>query len=941
MISVPKGVSVLVAAGMFFGEPLWAASLTPELQKAIRANTFEVVMKKPEKDPLTYEKPLPLDLLPYIERTDAYRSVGTAFALGHNRYVTAAHVLIAGVDSQYGAPALRQADGAVYEIDQILKFSAHQDFVVFSLKKDPAPQGFDIDDTPQLDDPVMAVGNALGEGIVIRDGLYTSATAEEQDGRWKWIRFSAAASPGNSGGPLLDARGRVMGIVIGKSANENLNYSLPMTQVLQAPDQQARFDERALVSVPYLQGTQTYRYKDQFELPLSWSAFAGAYLKIIARHDQASRATLLKTYADTVFPKGSGTESLLYAPEANGFRPRLVTQQADNSWTASEPDYTSTDLGGDGTVSVASAEGVTLLRLVRPDGASDDAFYRDSRAFMDLALKGLNLRRAVGTDQVRITSLGAAVSETSHVDHYGRIWQGRVWAVPFLDLYLDCWLLPTPEGYSGFIQYMPSGSRMLAAERSRALVDLFDVSYKGTVAQWRAHLARRPVLPKALMDVVLETGKSWSIRTKRFVFNVPPALLSVNDKSVLTLTMGFFPEGAQTLWDIQDVWWNHDSQLKASIGLVRRLQPPKTAKLELRSAFEDMRNRHAFYSSELDRESSTTWRISRVLDVPAAKAGLIAADVLYSVILRTDGAPAFSDLASMQTQVANTTQILEKGLGESVVPAQPVASASSFTLDFDARSKQILDGADRMSQQFGKDLRGRTFGDDMRDLLTSIKPKFGVPGVDMEQLGKEFMPRADMLAKYWGTVPALRNNRDLWGSFLLRNRQPMTTPHSTDVLTAERTLVSALGDSSLNGQWVKLSQQLTAAYVSERQAAVREARLTDKDYRPRQTECPPPATATSGSVKPEFGTMKRTPHEFYPKESQHKHLEGTVVLSAHISANGCADRLAVAGSSGDELLDEAALQYAETMEFLPATRAGKPVEADLAFKVTFKLWDAP
>jgi serine protease Do len=39
------------------------------------------------------QKPLPLNLLPYYERNDAYRSVGTAFALGHNTFVTAAHVL--------------------------------------------------------------------------------------------------------------------------------------------------------------------------------------------------------------------------------------------------------------------------------------------------------------------------------------------------------------------------------------------------------------------------------------------------------------------------------------------------------------------------------------------------------------------------------------------------------------------------------------------------------------------------------------------------------------------------------------------------------------------------------------------------------------------------------------------------------------------------------
>ncbi len=321
-----------------------AAGVTPELQRAIRENTFEVVMKKPETDPVTYEKPLPLDLIPFIERTDAYRSVGTAFSLGGNTYVTAGHVIAAGVGSQFGMPALRRADGKVFEIDRILKFSVHEDFVVFSVRDDPAPTGLGVSRSPQLDEAVLAVGNALGEGIVIRDGLFTSETAEAQDGRWKWIRFSAAASPGNSGGPLCDSDGKVIGIVIGKSPNENLNYSLPIVRVLDGEPGKARFDQKALASLPFMHGTLTYAYKDGFDLPLAWTAFVQAFQKVIDRHVEESRSQLLKNYADTNFPKGSGSEALLFEPVANDFRPRLITQHADGTWAADKLSYQEIDL---------------------------------------------------------------------------------------------------------------------------------------------------------------------------------------------------------------------------------------------------------------------------------------------------------------------------------------------------------------------------------------------------------------------------------------------------------------------------------------------------------------------------------------------------------------------------------------------------------------------
>jgi S1-C subfamily serine protease len=157
------------------------AAVTPELQRAMRSVTFEVVLKKPTTDPLSYEKPLPLELLPFVERTDLYRSVGTAFALGKNTYVTAAHVMTLAIGSQYGAPALRASDGTVHPSGSVLKFSAHEDFVVFSLADNLEVPALPTTRTRRVDDPVLAVGNALGDGIVIRDGLFTSETPEEQD----------------------------------------------------------------------------------------------------------------------------------------------------------------------------------------------------------------------------------------------------------------------------------------------------------------------------------------------------------------------------------------------------------------------------------------------------------------------------------------------------------------------------------------------------------------------------------------------------------------------------------------------------------------------------------------------------------------------------------------------------------------------------------------
>src|SRR3546814_9944871 len=116
----------------------WSSDVCSSDLPNIQAATFEVVASKPVNDPLTYDRPLPLELLPYQERNDKYYSIGTAFALGNNRYVTAAHVLQSGIDSLWGEPALRDASGHVYAIGKIEKFSLQQDFVVFTLAEQPA-----------------------------------------------------------------------------------------------------------------------------------------------------------------------------------------------------------------------------------------------------------------------------------------------------------------------------------------------------------------------------------------------------------------------------------------------------------------------------------------------------------------------------------------------------------------------------------------------------------------------------------------------------------------------------------------------------------------------------------------------------------------------------------------------------------------------------------
>lgn len=922
------------------------AAVTPELQHAIRDNTFEVVMKKPEPDPVKYEKPLPLDLLPYIERTDAYRSVGTAFALGHNTYVTAAHVIVVGVNSQFGPPALRRSDGTVYKIDRILRFSQHQDFVVFSLQNDPAPAGLVPDTNPKLDEPVLAIGNALGEGVVIRDGLYTSETPEQQDGRWKWIRFSAAASPGNSGGPLCDADGHVIGIVIGKSPNENLNYSLPIALVLDADMQKARFDLKMLISLPYMHGTYTYSYKDDFNLPLSWPAFVEAYRKTVERHSDESRVLLKKNYADTLFPKGPGTESLLYQPAESALLPRLITQQADGTWVASSHEEEKIDLPGDGAVRVADAAGAKILSIVRSDGASDDAFYGDSKAFMDLALKALNLRRTVGPDQVRVVSLGAAKSDGVFVDPYGRKWQERVWAIPFLDAYVAGELLPTPDGYAAILFMAPSSIIYDAKALAQLFTGQFDVSYRGTLAQWSAALRRTSLLPVALAQVKLDKSPAWRLQTPRFVSTIPSGLLELNDKSPLILTMGFMNDGPKTLWDIQGAWWEKDQREDAAVGVWRRQRPPESAKLELRKHYDSIRMRRAPYDGTINRETTEIYSASKVIDVPGKKAGSVSADLEYGVTVRMIGHPSRMDFEQSTGQAITNTRVLEHGIGEDVASNEK-APTTPWEAAIDEMQGRALASADEISSRVGRDLRGRSMTQDLRDYFQSVLKSAATLRVDapQEQIAawtNDQQRRVNWLLTYWKQYPALTHNRDMWSEFLARNKMPASTPHNAEVGAAQNTLLAELARDSPNTLWAEDARLLREAFIKERNSLIRSGHMSvppNIELKPRSLPCPAPASPDSDGKYPHIAPNAdlRPLEDFWPKESKQLGEEGVVVVGIRVSATGCVTGSAIIGSSGSDMLDQAVLGYVESIPFVPAAAQGAGIESTVAMPVNFKL----
>ena len=613
-----------------------AQFLDAAAQQKIRAATFEVVMLKPDEPNISYSKPLPLELLPYQFRNDKYFSVGTAFYIGDHRFVTAAHVLSLGIVSQWGEPALRDGSGKVYRIDKVLKYSTSQDFAVFSVTDEPEVAPLELGPHPQLNEAVYAVGNALGEGVVIRDGLYTSDTPEERDGKWKWLRFSAAASPGNSGGPLLDKDGKVVGVVLRKSPNENLNFALSIDDLLAARDDTALLDTRVTYQLDVFQYKQTEALSKEFSLPKSYAAFSKAYLDIWYAFEDRILQDLLKSNADKIFPRGEGATELLHTIQS-GEAPGLVMQQQDGNWTVHRPlQGNRSDLGHNGFVSVGHLGGLVLMQMRRPDDVPAPQFYGDSRLFIDSMLKVQPLYRNVGQESVKMLSLGKAQQESTFTDSYRRKWQRWQWPVPFQNYMVIALALPVPEGYVAMIRAVPTGTAHEITNDLEAMADFVDVAYGGTLAQWQEFRKLPALLPDALQPIELrfDYGKSLSYSSPRLSFSYTPALQKIGPDSRLYLDFSYFIDHGQPVWDVARVKIDEDAQERSFATIARNIEPASSMNDDFRARWSKLSHHQHPYDAVVvnDGDLSSIHGVHQ----PASAAGADEG-VLYAVMVQNDG----------------------------------------------------------------------------------------------------------------------------------------------------------------------------------------------------------------------------------------------------------------------------------------------------------------
>jgi serine protease Do len=163
------------------------------------------------------------------------RSLGSGFIVGADgTVITNAHVI--GKDREL---RVRLHDGAEQPA-KIVGQDPASDLAVLRIEP-PAgqrllPARLGDSDALQLGEWVVALGNPFGQGLTVSAGVLSGKDRRDlpsgQAGLLGFLQTDAAIHPGNSGGPLTNAVGEVVGVATAVGTSEGrIGFAVPMTLV--------------------------------------------------------------------------------------------------------------------------------------------------------------------------------------------------------------------------------------------------------------------------------------------------------------------------------------------------------------------------------------------------------------------------------------------------------------------------------------------------------------------------------------------------------------------------------------------------------------------------------------------------------------------------------------------------------------------------------------
>lgn len=153
------------------------------------------------------------------------RIEGTGFIVSPDgAIVTNYHVIRTG-----NVAVVKFPDGTVLPVDGVLAADKDRDLAVIKIHgKTFKTLTLGNSDRVQVGEEVVAIGDSLGLELTVSNGILSGVRTVEKEGG-KFLQTTAPISHGNSGGPLFNMTGEVIGInTLFFEGGENLNFAIPV-----------------------------------------------------------------------------------------------------------------------------------------------------------------------------------------------------------------------------------------------------------------------------------------------------------------------------------------------------------------------------------------------------------------------------------------------------------------------------------------------------------------------------------------------------------------------------------------------------------------------------------------------------------------------------------------------------------------------------------------
>lgn len=178
---------------------------------------------------------------------DDGRSLGSGFVVDDNgTFVTNCHVLEGAKTARVTFPK-RDGVETTGEVLGTFLIDQSRDIVIGKLSVTSQPAIELATELPRKGDRVTALGSPRGLSFTATTGIVSAVRSQQEmadevgdtERRGTWIQVDAALSGGNSGGPLINAKGEVvaMSTLASIGAAQNLNFGISAADIKQAVSQ--------------------------------------------------------------------------------------------------------------------------------------------------------------------------------------------------------------------------------------------------------------------------------------------------------------------------------------------------------------------------------------------------------------------------------------------------------------------------------------------------------------------------------------------------------------------------------------------------------------------------------------------------------------------------------------------------------------------------------